>query len=63
MIEPGATVSFNEVVGPRSAARGSLEAPVYMNRRVESGLGGGICQVSTTLYNTALLGGWRGIRV
>lgn len=56
-IGPGETISFNTTVGKRSAANGFKKAPVYENRRVSEGLGGGICQVSTTLYNAALLGG------
>lgn len=56
-IEAGETLSFNEAVGPRTAERGyaAAEEPAYgMN---VSGVGGGVCQVSTALYRTALLGG------
>lgn len=53
---PGETFSYNDTVGIRTAARGYKEAPVIVNNKVESGLGGGICQVSTTLYNAVLRG-------
>ena len=53
---PGETFSYNDTVGIRTAARGYMEAPVIVNNKVESGLGGGICQVSTTLYNAVLRG-------
>jgi vancomycin resistance protein YoaR len=52
---PGDVFSYNEVVGPRLASDGYKEAPVIVNGEVEPGLAGGICQVSSTLYNLALL--------
>ncbi|MCY6369731.1 VanW family protein [Clostridium ganghwense] len=54
LLMPGETFSFNEVVGERTKARGYQEAPVIINQKVEPGLGGGICQVSTALYNAVL---------
>jgi len=48
---PGDIFSFNNVVGERTVDKGYEEAPVIVNNKLESGLGGGICQVSTTLYN------------
>ncbi|MDP4177968.1 MAG: VanW family protein [Bacillota bacterium] len=48
---PGDTFSFNDTVGERTAARGYKEAPVLIGNKADSGLGGGICQVSSTLYN------------
>lgn len=54
VIEPGATFSFNTVVGQRTAARGYKEAGVYVNGQTDTGIGGGICQVSSTLFNAAL---------
>lgn len=58
VIKPGATFSFNDVVGPRDEAHGWKEAHVIVNgSRYEDGWGGGICQVSTTLYNALLLTG------
>lgn len=55
ILPPGAIFSFNEVVGQRSEERGYKEAGVYINGKVDTGIGGGICQVSTTLYNAVLL--------
>lgn len=55
LMKPNDVFSFNEVVGFRSAERGYQEAPVIVNGKMEPGLGGGICQVSTTLYNAVLL--------
>ncbi len=51
---PGEEFSFNEVVGKRTAAAGYKTAAVYVSGKVENDIGGGICQVSSTLYNTAL---------
>jgi vancomycin resistance protein YoaR len=53
MIAPGATFSFNHATGERTAAKGFLEAPVIINGELETGLGGGVCQVSTTVFNAA----------
>lgn len=47
VIEPGATFSFNEVVGDTTAERGYKEAPVLYSSGLGSSDGGGICQVST----------------
>lgn len=54
VLMPGETFSFNDTVGERTKSRGYMAAPVIVNGKVESGLGGGICQVSTTLYNAVL---------
>lgn len=56
-VEPGQEVSFNKTVGPRSEANGFMEAKIILNGRYEEGIGGGVCQSSTTLYNSALLAG------
>lgn len=55
VLMPGETFSYNSTVGQRTAARGYKEAGVYLNGEVTTGLGGGICQVSSTLYNAILL--------
>ena len=55
VIMPGEIFSYNKVVGERTIAAGYKEAPIYVNGRVEDGLGGGICQIATTLYNATLL--------
>ncbi|MGY2979112.1 vancomycin resistance protein VanW [Thermostichus sp. OS-CIW-31] len=49
--------SFNQVVGPRSLERGYVPAPVFMVAETLDSVGGGICQVSSSLYNAALLAG------
>ena len=52
---PGETFSYNKEVGERTVARGFREAHVYSGGEVVDGLGGGICQISSTLYNAVLL--------
>jgi vancomycin resistance protein YoaR len=59
LIAPGATFSFNRTTGERNAAKGFLEAPVIVNGEVTTGLGGGVCQVSTTVFNAAFEAGLR----
>jgi vancomycin resistance protein YoaR len=54
LMMPGDTFSFNDIVGQRTVARGYKEAPVIINSKLDSGIGGGICQVSTTLYNAVI---------
>lgn len=56
VIMPGETFSYNQVVGQRTSAAGFKSAAVYVGGQVTNGIGGGICQVSSTLYNTVLLG-------
>ncbi len=53
-IEPGETFSFNTVVGKRTKQKGYTIAPVYTNGEVGTDIGGGVCQVSTTLWNAAM---------
>lgn len=55
LCSPGGVFSFNAVVGERTKARGYKEAGVYVNGQVDTGVGGGICQVSSTLFNAALM--------
>ncbi|MGI6128913.1 MAG: VanW family protein [bacterium] len=57
LIEAGEVFSFNDIVGPREAEQGYLEAPIIINDELVPGIGGGICQVSSTLYNAVLLSG------
>ena len=54
VLMPGETFSYNAVVGERTIEAGYKNAAIYENGQVVDGLGGGICQVSTTLYNTVL---------
>lgn len=53
LLHPGQVFSFNDVVGERTWERGYRPAPVLLGEAVGEGLGGGICQVSSTLYNAA----------
>ncbi|HRF61154.1 MAG TPA: VanW family protein [Fimbriimonadaceae bacterium] len=55
ILAPGEQFSFNGVVGRRTIAAGFKVAGVLKNGRHDTDVGGGICQVSTTLYNAALL--------
>jgi vancomycin resistance protein YoaR len=55
VIMPGGEFSYNKTVGPRDRESGFRLAPVIVNGQLQPGIGGGICQVSTTLYNAALL--------
>jgi vancomycin resistance protein YoaR len=54
IVKPGEIFSFNKQVGPRMAKYGYKEAPVIANNRLQTGIGGGVCQVSTTLYQALL---------
>ncbi len=54
VLMPGEEFSFNGTVGKRTAAAGFKVAGVYSNGQVTSDYGGGICQVSSTLYNSVL---------
>lgn len=54
VVMPGETFSYNKVVGKRTIAAGYKEAAIYQDGQVTSGLGGGICQISTTLYNAVI---------
>ncbi len=56
ILKPGDVFSFNKVVGERTLENGYLEAVEYVSGNLETGIGGGICQTSTTLYQAALLG-------
>lgn len=53
----GKKLSFNDIVGDRTKERGYLPAKIIENGEFAEGVGGGVCQVSTTLYNAALLAG------
>lgn len=55
VVQPGETFSYNKALGKRTVENGYKEAAIYVNGGVENGIGGGICQISSTLYNTVLL--------
>ena len=57
LIAPDETFSFNQATGERTAAKGFRVAPVIINGEVTTGLGGGVCQVSTTVFNAAFEAG------
>jgi vancomycin resistance protein YoaR len=52
---PDDVLSYNQAVGPRIESRGYRKAPVLVNNELIPGDGGGVCQVSSTLFNAALL--------
>ena len=55
VILPGETFSYNKTLGERTTAAGYKNAAVYENGQVVDGIGGGICQISSTLYNAVLM--------
>ena len=55
VLMPDEEFSYNKIVGERTISAGYKEAKIYSNGEVVDGLGGGICQISSTLYNTVLL--------
>lgn len=57
IIDSGANLSFNKTVGVRSKERGYKIAKVIVNGEYTDGIGGGVCQVSSTLYNAWVLSG------
>ena len=54
VLMPGEVFSYNGVVGARTIAAGYKNAAIYQNGQVVDGIGGGICQISSTLFNAAL---------
>ena len=54
VVMPGETFSFNKVVGKRTVSAGYKNAAIFQDGQVTDGLAGGICQISSTLYNAAL---------
>lgn len=57
IIDSGVNLSFNEIVGARTRERGYRIAKVIVNGEYTDGIGGGVCQVSSTLYNAWVLSG------
>ena len=55
VIAPGEVFSANEELGSQTAAGGYRNAGVYVNGKVEQGMAGGVCQVTTTLYNAVIM--------
>lgn len=56
-VAPGAEFSFNASVGPRTLDRGYFFAPVINGGEMETGIGGGVCQVSSTVFAAVLMAG------
>ena len=54
VVMPGETFSYNDLIGECSTRTGYKESTIYLNGKLAKGIGGGICQVSTTLYNAVL---------
>jgi vancomycin resistance protein YoaR len=57
VLHPGETISFNKVVGKRTPENGFKPAPEFAGTSVQEGIGGGVCQASTTLYDALLRAG------
>lgn len=57
LVAPGEVFSFNGTIGPRTAAKGYQEAPTIINGELVPTLGGGICQVGTTFFNSVFFAG------
>ncbi len=55
VLKPGETFSYNQIVGHRTQQEGFRMAPVILDGKLVPDWGGGVCQVSSTLYNAALL--------
>lgn len=55
ILKPGDILSFNDTIGPRTAETGYKDAYIIINNEYVQGIGGGICQVSSTLYSAAVL--------
>jgi len=50
VVAPGKTFSANQAIGQRTTANGFVTAPVFINKEHAMGIGGGVCQVSSTIY-------------
>lgn len=57
VVSPGEKVSFNEIVGEQTLENGYQTATIIYNGEFTDGIGGGVCQASTTIYNALLLSG------
>lgn len=57
LLMPGQVFSYNSYTGKTNSKNGYQEAPVIINGKLEQSAGGGVCQTSSTIFNTALLSG------
>ena len=55
VLKPGETFSMNEALGPQTYENGYRNAAVIVNGKIEDGLAGGVCQITSTLYNAVIL--------
>jgi len=58
-LNPGEVFSFNEALGKLTRDKGYKSAKIFVKGKEEQGIGGGVCQVSSTLYNAADYGGMK----
>lgn len=63
LLRPGEEYSFNKIVGKRNKKNGYKSAPVIVSGEMQEDLGGGVCQVSSTLYNATLKSGMKIVKV
>jgi vancomycin resistance protein YoaR len=56
VLQPGQTISFDTIVGPRTVERGFTPAPVIIQDELDEAVGGGVCQVASTLHAAAVYG-------
>jgi vancomycin resistance protein YoaR len=61
IVEPGHIFSLNQTIGPRTAARGFVTAPVFAQGEFFDDFGGGVSQLATTTYNAGFFGGYKDI--
>ena len=59
IVKPGEVFSFNEIIGKATWSKGYRPAKIFVRGREEQGMGGGICQLSSTLYNAADFAGMK----
>lgn len=59
ILPSGGVFSTNRAIGPREASAGWQEAKMYVSGQIVTGVGAGICQCASTLYNAALLSGFK----
>lgn len=57
VVKPGESFSFSQTILPRTSANGYVTAPIFINKQHGMGIGGGVCQVSSTLYAAMLAAG------
>ncbi len=57
IVLPGETFSYNQAVGKRTSQRGFVKAHIFVGKEIVDGIGGGICQVSTTTYVAMMIAG------